>query len=983
MQLQEIDIKNYTILKDSYIEEIQVRLIELEHKRLGSKIVYLQNEDKENVFCLSLRTLPSNSNGVAHILEHTVLCGSEKFPVRDPFFLMMRRSLNTYMNAFTGSDFTCYPASSEVEKDFYNLLDIYCDAVFHPKIDKESFLQEGHRLEFADPDDSKSDLTFKGIVFNEMKGALNSAESRLWNKVMELMFPGSIYEHESGGTPEEIPNLTYEQLLEFHKMYYHPSRCTFYFYGNLPLQQHLDFLEEHVFSKHSQVSQIPPLPNQLRLKAPISGTMTYPALEGHGEDEGYVSIGWLTVPLQQKNDILSLEILDTILMGHDGALLKKPLLESGYCKQVFSCFDDEMNEAPYVLIFRGCKASKIKEIEELTLKLLADIAKNPLPKNLIEGAIHQLELQRLEITGNRTPYGLSLFFRSVLSSQNGSNVEDQLCVHKLFDELKKTCLEENNLNRLIETILLDNSHRVSLGMTPDTDLARKEEEEEKKKLVILKESLSKQEEDHIIKQAAHLKDYQDDESLENPDILPKVTLEDVNKDPKDFPLSEYQLPMGKCYHYDCFTNGLLYVQAYLPLPELCSRELSMLKLLTTFMNELGCGGRDYQKTLEMVQEHTGGISTYTVLFPSPGEDQDFSSFLSIRGKSLFSKRSELFSLLQDYCISVDFNDKERISQLLDQQFCALEASLQQSPMSYAISLAKSNLTLKTKTSSHWEGLEYYYFIKSLMSDLDESKIDLLCKELACLYDKVFHFNSMEWLFTCSEDERKQLFSENIWDLSLSKPKKWKPFKAEATLEAISSQGKLITSQVAYNVMAFKTHYYSHPDAPYVSLLGQLLENKTLHTKIREQGGAYGSGAEHNPTTGYFYFYSYRDPCLDSTIEAFSLSVQEAIEGEFDDQDVEEAKLGLLQDIDSPVAPGSRGVVGFGWMKGNKNLELRRQQRKRLVEATKEDLMAVAKKWLLPQLEQSPVISFSGKEFFDRENKKLQARGKPVLNITTI
>lgn len=252
--------RDFQVVQYLRLEELQSTLIELIHEPTGAKVMHIANDDPENLFCLSFQTLPTSSNGVAHILEHTVLCGSKKFPVKDPFFSMARRSLNTYMNALTGHDFTCYPASSQIEKDFYNLLEVYIDAVFHPNLKKESFLQEGHRFAFAEPEDLNSPLVYQGIVYNEMKGAMIGPESRLWEKISEHLTPDLTYAHNSGGNPKEIPNLTLEELKEFHQTYYHPSRCLFFFYGNIPLSKHLDYLQDHALKGVQKAPQLSPLP---------------------------------------------------------------------------------------------------------------------------------------------------------------------------------------------------------------------------------------------------------------------------------------------------------------------------------------------------------------------------------------------------------------------------------------------------------------------------------------------------------------------------------------------------------------------------------------------------------------------------------------------------------------------------------------------------------------------------------------------------
>ncbi|MBA2727468.1 MAG: insulinase family protein, partial [Parachlamydiaceae bacterium] len=357
--------KDFVVTSSVEIHELQCHLYELVHLPTSAQIMYIANDDPENLFCLSFQTLPDNSDGVAHILEHTVLCGSKKFPVKDPFFGMTRRSLNTFMNALTGADFTCYPAASQIPKDFYNLLDVYLDAVFHPNLNLFSFLQEGHRLEFAQPDDPSSPLEFKGVVYNEMKGAMASATSRLHEILNEALFPDITYGYNSGGEPTEIPSLTYEKLKEFHKKFYHPSRCLFFFYGNFPLEDHLDFIDQHTLQHTVKFLPLPQLPLQPRFTIPKIIEAKYPiAPDEDTEYKTLIGFSWLTCHILNQKELLALSILEALLLDTDASPLKKSLLKSGLCKQVSSYMDTDLSEIPFTIILRGCDAESAPIIKE-------------------------------------------------------------------------------------------------------------------------------------------------------------------------------------------------------------------------------------------------------------------------------------------------------------------------------------------------------------------------------------------------------------------------------------------------------------------------------------------------------------------------------------------------------------------------------------------------------------------------------------------
>ncbi|HAB99127.1 MAG TPA: hypothetical protein DCE71_04830, partial [Parachlamydiales bacterium] len=540
------------------LTELQSTLVELVHEPTGARVMHIVNDDQENLFALSFQTLPDSSNGVAHILEHTVLCGSKKFPIKDPFFAMTRRSLNTYMNALTGQDFTCYPASSLVEKDFYNLLEVYLDAVFHPNLRKESFLQEGHRLAFAEPENKSSPLTFQGIVYNEMKGAMNSPDSRLSKILGSLLTPDLTYAHNSGGEPEEIPNLTLEELIDFHQTFYHPSRCLFFFYGNLPLVQHLDFLLHHILGETKKIPQLPPMPSQKRFTAPLYAQKIYPiAAQESPENKTLVAISWLTASISQQTDLLGLSLIASILMDTDASFLKKALLQSGLCGQAEASLDLEMSEVPFTIVCKGCKEGAAEKIKTLCFTTLQAFITQPIDPQAIETALHQLEFERTEIGAEGIPFGLTLFFRAALAKQQGIAPEHTLLIHSLFDDLRNRLQSSSFLPDLVRTYLLQNSHYVVLSMQGDPHLEQEEKEQEEKRLEHIKQQMTSTECEEIILQAKRLAAFQEEQENISLDCLPTVTLKDIPRKPQYLPLSSQKADNLPVFYSDCFTNQIL------------------------------------------------------------------------------------------------------------------------------------------------------------------------------------------------------------------------------------------------------------------------------------------------------------------------------------------------------------------------------------------------------------------------------------------
>ena len=539
--------RDFAFTKALPIDELQMVLYELTHTPSGARVVHLEAEDSENLFCLSFQTIPHDSTGVAHILEHTVLCGSKKFPVKDPFFSMTRRSLNTFMNAMTGADFTCYPAASQVEKDFYNLLEVYLDAVFFPELKKLSFLQEGHRLEYS------PDLMHKGIVYNEMKGSMSNPEARLWQDILKYLTPDLTYAFNSGGDPKEIPNLTWKELKEFHAKYYHPSRCIFFFYGDLKLEKHLDFIAKNALKG---VTPLPPLEKlhiQKRFEAPITKAGSYPSTEGNI----FTSFAWLTCDGNNQEELLALDLIDIILMETDASPLKHALLKSGLCTQADGYFDSDMSEVPFFIICRGCKENSAEKLKKIIFETLENLE---ITDEQIEAAIHQMEFHRLEISGDHGPFGLTLYLRSVLTMQHCGAPENALSVYTQFKKLRLLVKDPTYLKGLIRKYILDNPHFLTYVFTPNKDLEQKEQMEENKGLKKIEASLSKEEKEVIVKQARELEAFQEKAESQSIECLPKITLEDVPRESIDFPITHEQVDQLTVFHHECFTNHIVYAR---------------------------------------------------------------------------------------------------------------------------------------------------------------------------------------------------------------------------------------------------------------------------------------------------------------------------------------------------------------------------------------------------------------------------------------
>jgi presequence protease len=944
------------------IEELHCQLIELTHSSSGAQVMQIANDDLENVFCLSFRTFPNSSRGTPHILEHLVLCGSQKFPLKDLFFAMTRRSLNTFMNAFTGNDFTCYPAATQVEKDFYHLLEVYIDAVFHPVLKKESFLQEGHRLEFAIPDSHDSPLEHKGVVFNEMKGSMTSSDTRLWHELLAGLFPDLPYFYNPGGDPKEIPKITYEELIDFHEAYYHPSRCLFFFYGNIKLEKHLDFLEEKILKNVRALPKLPLIAHQKRFSSPRYKEHFYPINEEEElENKWIVSLGWILAPLTEQEDLLSFALIDSMMMNTDASLLRLPLLESGLCLQADSYMDTDMSEVPYAIVCKGCHKNKVDDLEQLILTTLQTIATNGFPPHLIEAAMHQLEIARTEIGGDHLPFGLTLFMRSCLAKQHGCKPEDALKIHSLFEEVRERLKSPSYLSDLIKKYLLDSSHRLRLVSIPDPKLTEREEREEKKALEDLKKQLSLEEKEKIIQQSFLLKEIENQEQPLH--LLPKMDLDDIPTSAKDFHLTSLTKDSLTSFHHTCFTNHFLYADCIFDLSPLKQEELFVAHLFLSLLEELGSGPRTYKENLEYIQAHTGGIAASTSLCTQVMDSHQMRPFIALRGKTLNRNAPFLFSLFQDMILAPRLDEKNRIRELLLQWSHSLQTRLQNNVMRYATHLASSSLSQEGFIAQQWNGLTFYQKMQKLSHRIDK-ELDSLIEALQIIKDKLFLLKNFHLVTSCQQETYDWLKKEQFFGLPFLSPGvsphlTWdQPFPIPLGL----SQARVIASPVAYIVKSLKTVTYIHPHAPALYLISQLLEHCVLHPQIRVRGGAYGAGANYNSLTGTFYFYSYRDPNIRSTLNAFKNSLTFL----FKESDLEEAKLSLIQHFDAPISVANRAFTAYSWKREQKTLDLRQRFRDQLLALSLRDIQQVLEKELIAKEANSIQVAFAGKQLLERE-----------------
>ena len=964
------------------VPELRCRLIELRHRPSGARVVHIENDDPENLFCLSFQTSPRSSNGIAHVLEHLVLCGSDAFPVRDPFFSMNRRSMNTFMNALTGADFTCYPAASQIEKDFYNLLSVYLDAVFHPQLSPLGFAQEGHRLEFARRTDPQSPLTINGVVYNEMKGANVSPARRLMKEMSALLFPDAPYGFDSGGDPKEIPSLTLGDVVNFHRTHYHPSRCLFFFYGNFPLSNHLDFLEKHVLAQAATLPPLPPIPRQKRLSAPVIRSLDYPLPKDENPDKKtYIAYGWLTTDISNIEECLGLTLLDIMLLETDASPLKYSLLKSGHCRQVSSSCDTEMPQVPFVILLTGCNEEDFPPLTAALLSTLERIAREGLSAEKVEHALHQLELAKSEIGSDHGPFGLSLYSRSGPLIHHGLDPMIGLEIHSLFQSFReKLAKNPRYFSSLIQKYFLDNPHSVRLVMKPNPALDAEEKQIEEERLAAIRSHLEPSMCQAIVTEAEELRVFQETE--QDLSCLPSIHLCDVPKTCRRIHLSSGSMGTVEWFSHETFTNDLVYIDLISPLPKIASEDLWLVRLFSSLIPQLGCAHRSYQETLEYLQAYTGGVAASLALHPQADNPLAITPSINFRGRALGRNVERLSEILSDFFLSPSFDDKRRLKELLEKRYTDLEYSLSQHALEYASSAAHARLHEPHAISEAWYGLSYLHKLRDLVTNYDRHEKSFL--EKMAMMKEALLGNAGVHLVVCGDPHNiLSLHEHQFFGLADMPQRAFHPWETpHLPLLPREDEAYVISSPVSFTTAATKAARYIDADAPRLAVLAQLMNDTFLHRQLREYGGAYGGGASSNPTGGTFSFYSYNDPNLFATLEAYHMAAQHIEKGYFDETQLEEAKLGVLQALDSPIAPGSRADVAYSWFRQGRSESVRQVYRSGVFGATREELRALIPTYFPKGWSRNAFVAFAGAELIEKDRLRFEQSGRPLHVLRT-
>ena len=949
MGSQESAIKSHSSfrwLRSQFIESLNLEVQAFEHITTGALHYHLASDSTENVFLVALRTVPMDSRGVAHILEHTALCGSEKYPVRDPFFMMLRRSLNTFMNAFTSSDWTAYPFASQ-NKDFFNLLDVYLDAVFFSRLDRLDFAQEGHRLEFAEPENPDSDLVYKGVVYNEMKGAMSSTVSTLWQTVTKYLYPETTYHFNSGGEPDDIPDLSYEQLLDFYRTHYHPSNAIFMTFGDMSAHDLQARFHEQALYRFEHLDVAISVPDEKRYHAPIVVQESY-AAESQDDHKVHHVLGWLLGESTDLHAQLEAHLLSNVLLSDSSSPLRHALETTslGSSPSPLCGLEDSNREMCFMCGLEGSTAANAEAFQKLVLDTLQKVAEQGVEQERVEAVLHQLELTQREVRGDGMPYGLGLILSGLPTAIHRGDVIATMNLDPVLEQLRKSIQDPTYIKGLARQ-LLDNTHRVRLSLLPDAQLDQRKTAAEARKLVKKKASLTQQDKEQIIRQTKALAERQ--EQVDDVEILPKVTIEDV---PLEMKIAEGELVRSgvmPCHYYEQGTNGLVYQQVVIDLPALEPELLDVLPYYTSCLTELGIGQRDYLAVQAWQSQMVGSIHASSSVRGDINDEQRVTGYVTLSAKSLSRNYEALCELVYETLHNVRFDEVGRIRDLISQRRASAEQSVTGNGHGLAMQAASSGMSPVAAMTHRLTGLQGISNLKALDDALKKEAgvsdefVSQLLQKLEALHHKVLSSSSQVLLI--GEAEHKDFYLEAFerqWAGSVASNK-----VANFELNPVREQVKQVwvtSTQVNFCAKAYPTVPVEHEDAAALTVLGEFLKNGYLHRVIREQGGAYGGGASQDSANAAFRFYSYRDPRCQETLDDFDASLQWLQNNEHGSQALEEAVLGVVSSIDKPASPAGEAKQAFHNALFGRTAEQRNRFRQRVLSVKLSDLKQVARSY---------------------------------------
>ncbi|MBA3534958.1 MAG: insulinase family protein, partial [Ardenticatenales bacterium] len=924
---------------------------------------------------VTFRTPPTDSTGLPHILEHSVLCGSRKYPVKEPFVELIKGSLNTFLNAFTYPDKTCYPIASQNLQDFYNLMDVYLDAVFYPRLTPQVLQQEGWHYEVESGSES---LSYKGVVFNEMKGAYASPEARVGKAVQQSLFPDNTYGVDSGGDPTAIPDLTFEQFKAFHERYYHPSNARLFFYGDDEPEERLRRMAEYL-DEFERLEVESAVALQPRFDAPKRIVQPYPVSSDEaGEKKGIVAVNWLLTEGSDPEHVMALHILDYILVGKAASPLRKALIESRLGEDLTSSgVAGEFRQMYFTVGLKGIKLEDVERIETLIEETLRQLAEQGIERETIEAGLNATEFNFRENNSGSYPRGLLLMLRSLTTWLHDGDPFAPLAFEGPLGRIKaRLAAGEALFETLIREHLLENLHRTTVILEPDAALNETLEAEERARLDAVQETMDESALQRVMEEAQALKAAQ--ETPDAPEALaciPSLTLADLERENKLIPCEVEEIAGTTFLYHDLFTNGIAYLDLGMNLHLLPQTLLPYVPLFGRALLELGTESEDFVKLSQRIDRTTGGIRPTTLITPVRGSRRG-ETWLFLRGKAMLSQVGELLSILRDLLLTVRLDNRERFRQMVLVEKARYEASLIPSGHRVINRRMRAHFNEADWAYEQMENIEQLFFLRQLAERVESDWPSILA--------------TLEEIRTRLVNRRAMLGNVTLdaqgWQEMRPQLEHFLSGLPEATVELASwqtttvarAEGLTIPAQVNYVGKAANLYDLGYQFDGSSLVISRYLRTGWLWERVRVQGGAYGAFGLLEPRSGIFSYLSYRDPNLLDTLEIYDLTGDFLRRLELSEEELSKGIIGTIGDLDMYMLPDAKGYVSLDRYLARESDESRQKLREEVLSTSTADFRAFADE--LDKIKDAAVLAvLGGQPAIEEANEALGGK----LTITKV
>lgn len=917
------------------IDEINGTAYEMKHEKSGARLIYIDSPDSNKVFNIAFRTTPHNSTGVAHIMEHSVLCGSRKFPLKEPFVELVKGSLNTFLNAMTYPDKTMYPVASKNDKDFHNLMDVYLDAVLYPRVrdDAEIVMQEGWHYEL---DNAEDELTYKGVVFNEMKGVYSSPDSVLERQMMRELFPDTTYGVDSGGDPDHITDLTYEEFQEFYRVHYHPSNSYIFLYGDMNIEEQLAFLNDEYLSHFDAIE----VDTEVGLQAPFmeGKVVSYPYSVGSEEptDNRTLHSFAYVLPDVTPEHSLAFEILTHALLTSPAAPLKQALVKAGIGSDVSGYYLDSIRQPMWTVQATGSNLDKQADLQRIVESTLQELCDNGLDKELLEASLNSIEFALRESDFGGRPIGLAYVIRMMDNWLYDNDPLELLHYEEALVNIRKG-LSGTYFEDLIRQSILNNNHKVLVSIYPERGLQERKDAEVKEHLAAVKAKMSPEEIEAIVEQTKRLKLRQEapdsDEALAS---IPLLELSDLNPNIEEVERRESKIGNTTVHFVPTFTKGINYVGLYFNLSCLTEDELFYADILSDIIGRIDTSERGYEALAKDINMNLGGLSSDITAISKDGKRDEFTPLMIVRAKALHSKLPDLCRLINEVVQKADYSNDRRLTELVQESKAIWDNEAFRRGNSIVSQRVMAQVSAVGKFRDNGN-FGYYQKISELASN--PAALPLLPEKLADVARKIFRANNVDIMFVGEEGELEAF--ENLmkplietWDTTdLSND--------TLKITRLSGNDGIVTAgKVQYVAQGgnFIGHGYKHVGP--MSVLETILRYEYLWIRIRVQGGAYGAFANFYDD-GNMIFCSYRDPNLVETLNVYKELPQYLREFTLTDREMRKYIIGTMSSLDLPMTPALRGPRAMGMYFSGAKLEDKVEFRKQVIACKPEDIVALA------------------------------------------